>query len=283
MPALGAGTAWQTVLADAAAIGFAGIELGAAFPADADAMAGELARHRLSAIGQWYGCRLLERTAAAEIEALAPQLDRLAALGAPVLIVAEVAGAIHRDRTQRLANRPRLDDAAWPGWGERLTRLAEHVAARGLRLAYHPHLGTIVEDAADLERLVAVTGAAVGLTLDTGHAARGGIDPVAAVRAHPARIAHVHAKDVRTDVAADAGQRSFLDNVLAGLFAPPGGGALEFGPLAEALAAVGYAGWIVVEAEQDPARADPRAASAAGLAALRAAARAAGLAETARA
>ena len=128
-----------------------------------------------------------------------------------------------------------------------------------------------------------MTGPSVGLTVDTGHAALGGIDPVALIRSNPARIAHVHCKDVRPGVFERVvnGGGSFLDGVLAGMFTVPGDGKLDYGALMGALAEIDYAGWIIVEAEQDPAIADPRRYSEMGLETLREEAAAADLLEEA--
>jgi inosose dehydratase len=282
MPELGAGTSWQAILEDAAAIGFAGVELGGGFPQDAERLRTGFAERGLAVVGQWYGCALLDRPLAAEIAMLAPQLARLESVGASTLIVAEVSNAIHGQRLSPLSATPGMADGDWARWGERLTGLADHVASRGLTLAYHPHLGTIVERDADLAHLIDATGPSVRLTLDTGHAALAGIDVVAVTRAHRSRIAHIHCKDIRP--AAFDGLRarngSFLDGVLDGIFTTPGDGALDFSTLMRALAANGYDGWIVIEAEQDPRVADPRMHAAQGLAPMRAAARAAGLVES---
>jgi inosose dehydratase len=144
-------------------------------------------------------------------------------------------------------------------------------------------LGTVVESPAELEQFLNYTGPTVGLTLDTGHAALGGIDPIAVIRAAPRRIAHVHCKDVRTgtfDALNDRGG-SFLDGVLDGMFTVPGDGSLDYVAIMQALAAIDYAGWVVVEAEQDPGVADPRTFGELGLATLRDAAARAGLRQAA--
>ena len=205
------------------------------------------------------------------IAAMTPHLDLLAGVGADIVIVAHTGNAVHTDRSHPLAKPPRLADRDWAAFGRRLDRVAAHVGARGMRLAYHHHLGTVVETAADLDRLLAATGPAVGLTLDTGHALCGGIDPVAVVRAWPDRIVHVHAKDVRTArhaaILRDGG--SFLDGVVAGMFTAPGDGDYDYAPFVAALRAIEYAGWIVIEAEQDPAIADPRTYARSGLQTLR--------------
>ena len=124
---------------------------------------------------------------------------------------------------------------------------------------------------APLGAFIRATGESVGLTIDTGHAALGGIDPVATIRAHPGRIAHIHCKDVRPRVFSALRERdgSFLDGVLAGMFTTPGDGSLDYAAVMRSLAEIGYSGWIVVEAEQDPAIADPRQYGALGLATLR--------------
>ena len=280
MPELGGDTPVETILGDAAAIGFAGVELGGKFPRNAENLGQLLARHGLNLIGGWYSTHLLTRSAEAEIAALQPHLALLKAMSSPVFIAAECSNAIHGQRDRALAETPRLGEADWPEFGARLGALAAHVEARGLKFAYHFHLGTVVERPDDLEQFVAHTSANVGFVVDTGHAALGGVDAVELILRHPERVAHVHAKDVRRSVFDQVGAegRSFLDGVLAGMFTAPGDGDLDFAPVMAALAQIGYAGWIVIEAEQDPARADPRVYSRIGLAALRSAAAEAGVA-----
>jgi inosose dehydratase len=279
LPELGGETSVETVLADAAAIGFSGIELGGRFPRQAGELAPLLARHRLALIGGWWSMHLLTRSAAAEISAMQRHIDLLEALGAPVFIAAECSDAIHGDRRRPIADAPRLSVRDWPLLGERMNAVATHAETRGLKFAYHFHLGTVVERAEDLELFMIHTAAHVGLVADTGHLALGGVDAVSLMRRHPGRIAHVHAKDVRGQVFERILRQrgSFLDGVVAGMFTAPGDGDLDFGPLMRALADIAYEGWIVIEAEQDPKIADPRAYSRLGLATLKEAAGAAGL------
>lgn len=277
MPELGADTALATVLGDARDLGFEGIELGGRFPRRADELRTLLEGYDLDLIGGWYSTSLLTRDSDAEIEAMEAHLALLEAMGSTVFIAAECSNAIHGDRSAPLIRQPRAED--WPRFGERLTRIAEHVASRGFRFAYHHHLGTVVETPADIDAFLRHTNDVVGFVVDTGHAMLGGIDAAALIRAQPARVAHVHCKDVRDTIFADVKThgRSFLDGVLAGMFTAPGDGSIDFGAMMQALAAIGYSGWIVVEAEQDPALADPRTYSELGLATLREAAGRAGL------
>lgn len=279
MPELGGDTPVETVLADTRDLGFSGIELGGKFPKDPGVLGPLLSRHRLALVGGWYSASLLLHSAQEEIARLQPHLNLLEAMGSRVFICAETSNAIHGDRSRPLSSRPRLQEHEWPRFGARLTELAEYIATRGLRFAYHHHLGTVVEKTEDLEQFIEHTGAAAGLTLDTGHAALAGLDPMAVVRTYPERVAHVHCKDIRRDVFAGLQSRngSFLDGVLEGMFTVPGDGALDYEQFMQALADVGYGGWVIIEAEQDPAKAPPRSYAQKGLSTLDRAARKAGL------
>ena len=280
MPELGGDTPLESILGDIQALGFEGVELGGKFPRDAATLRPLLARYGLDLIGGWYSGSLLSRLAADEIVALQPHLDLIKAMGSTVFVFAETSNAIHGRRDRSLRSTPLLADDDWAMFGARMTEVADYIQSQGLRFAYHHHLGTVVERAGDLRRFIASTGDSVGLTLDTGHAALGGIDALQVIAEHPQRIAHVHCKDVRWDVfakALDAG-KSFLDGVLAGMFTVPGDGGLDYAKIMHALADIGYSGWIVIEAEQDPAIANPRTYAELGLRTLRGKAADAGLA-----
>jgi inosose dehydratase len=283
MPELGGDTPVEQVLADARDLGFAGVELGGRFPRDPGELKRLLKSYKLELVGGWYSANLLHRTAADEIQAMRGHLDLLQALGSTVFVIAETSNAIHGARDRALNQSPTLDAEQWRQFGERLTEVADFVALSGLRFAYHHHLGTVVEDADELEHFLGSTGENVGLTLDTGHAALGGIDPLRIIRTVPERIAHVHCKDVRGGVFKEVQARgaSFLDGVLEGMFTVPGDGDLDFTAVMESLSAIGYSGWIVVEAEQDPAVADPRSYARLGLSVLRGQAVLSGLEEAA--
>lgn len=278
MPELGGDTSVESVIQDARRIGFSGIELGGKFPRHHTTLAALLGRGQLKLAGGWYSGQLLVRSVREEIAALQSHLALLKAMDCNVFIHAETSNAIHSAPAQALTATPRLDEQGWVQFGARLTELAEYIASEGLKFAYHHHLGTVVQSAEDLEQLVKHTGSVVGFTLDTGHAALGGIDARAVIRQHRERIAHVHCKDVRPEIFQrtlhDGG--SFLDGVLAGMFTVPGDGALDFDAVMKALAEIDYSGWIIIEAEQDPAKADPCEYAQIGLRTLRRSATAAG-------
>ncbi len=178
-------------------------------------------------------------------------------MGSTVLVFAETSNAIHGDRTRPLSTRPVMEAGRWAEFGQRMTHVAEAVLREGVRLVYHHHMGTVVQNASDIDALMANTGEAVHLLLDTGHAAWGGADPAALAARYRPRISHVHTKDVRRDVMkrARAEDWSFLDSVVQGVYTVPGDGMIDYPAVFRALP--GYAGWVVIEAEQDPAKANP--------------------------
>jgi inosose dehydratase len=271
LPALGGNTPVESVLADAHEIGFVGIELGGKFPKDPVLLEPLLKRHQLALVGGWYSAGLLARTAEEEIQSLQAHLALLKAMNCSLFILAETSNAIHCEQGTALSATPRLAESAWNEFGARLTAVGDYLSRAGLRMAYHHHLGTVVESQQDLKRFLDATGPSVGLTVDTGHAALGGIDVPALIRNHPDRVAHVHCKDVRLNVfnQVKSEGRSFLNGVISGMFTVPGDGDLSFAGVMQTLAQIGYAGWIIVEAEQDPAVANPKTYAALGLKTLR--------------
>lgn len=260
MPGVGADISLETCLTQARETGYAGIELGHKFPRDAAILGPLLARHGLALVSGWYGARLLERTAREEFAAMAGHLALLGAMGCEVMVLAEVTGCVHSDRQCRLSRRPHLPASRWGGFGARMTDLARLMRASGMRLAYHHHMGTVVQSGADVDQLMRNTGTEVELLLDTGHLTFAGDDPMRVAEAYAGRIAHVHCKDVRREVLARVLNRdaSFLDAVLQGVFTVPGDGCVDYARLLPGLLESGYRGWWVVEAEQDPAVAEPR-------------------------
>ena len=266
---LGAATSLEACLSQAGQIGFEGMELGHKFPRDPHELAAVLRRFGLACVSGWYSAQLLSRDAAAELAQLRAHLDLLKAVGSAVLVFAETSGAVHGDRNRPLGERPRLRAAEWRSFGRRMTDLAGATAAEGVRLAYHHHMGTVVQSEADIDALMDATGPEVGLLLDTGHAQFAGADPVALARRYAPRVTHVHAKDVRAAVAerANADDWSFLRAVVAGVFTVPGDGCVPFAAVFRELR--GYSGWVVLEAEQDPEKADPFTYATLGLRNLR--------------
>jgi inosose dehydratase len=256
---LGDDTPLETCLAEARQAGYAGIELGRKFPRRAAELRVVLREHGLDLVSGWYGSHLLRQGAKEEIAAMQEHAELLNALGCTTVVFAEETGCVHGRLGVPLSRRPRLAEGDWPQFGTALSEVAQHLAERGLRLAYHHHMGTVVETEAEIDRLMKVTDPAVGLLLDTGHLTYAGGRVLDVARRHAGRIAHVHCKDVRPPVLAEARRRdqSFLDAVVGGVFTVPGDGCIDYRRLLEVLREARYAGWLVVEAEQDPAKAHP--------------------------
>ena len=200
---------------------------------------------------------MLFRSAETEFAKSTDHRKLLKAMGTNVFIVAECTNTVHGNKQAPLSTRPVMSDAQWKTFNARLTKLAELLKADGFQLAYHHHMGTVVQTAAEIDRLMAGTGEAVNLLLDTGHATWGGDDPVRLAKAYKKRISHVHCKDVRLAVKAESDKHdwSFLDSVLAGVYTVPGDGSIDYVSVFKELR--GYSGWVVVEAEQDPEKAPP--------------------------
>ena len=279
---IGGATTLETCLAEAREAGFEGMELGHKFPREAKALQAALAPFGIACISGWYSAELLLRDAEEEMRHLRAHLDLLKAMGSTVLVFAETSNAIHGNRTMPLSHRPRMAKEAWKRWGERLTAVADATLKESVRIVYHHHMGTIVEDESDIDAMMTHTGEAVHLLLDTGHATWGGADPAVLAARYRARIRHVHAKDVRKAVMDQARREdwSFLDAVLGkgadlGVYTVPGDGMVDYPAVFRALP--GYSGWVVVEAEQDPEKAHPLTYAKKGVAHLRASLKAAGL------
>jgi inosose dehydratase len=258
MPALGGDIPLEQCLREGREAGYAGFELGNKFPRDSAELAPLLARHSLALVSGWYSMRLRERSVEDEVAAVQAHLNLLRDLGCTVMVCAEVSDCIHGDRHRPLSQRPQLDDAALSDFAGRLNAFASYLQAEGLTLAYHHHMGTVIESEGDIRRLLAAAAPEVGLLLDTGHLHYAGGDPVAMAREFGNRIVHLHCKDVRAPVLAraKAADDSFLDAVLAGVFTVPGDGCVDFAAVLAAMP-TRYSGWVVVEAEQDPAIAKP--------------------------
>ena len=240
------GWGWQydpaTVLAQMAEVGLSATEFGPdgflpEAPADKAAILREAG---LAAVGQFVPVVLHDpgHDPLPDVEAA---LDGLVAAGASTCVLAAATGAEGYDA------RPELDDAGWQTLLHNLARVDEAVRSRGLVATLHPHVGTMVENAAEVDRVL--EGSAIGLCLDTGHLLIGGADPVALARTHSDRIAHVHLKDVRLDQArrVQSGEATYTEAVADGMYVPLGRGDVDVTTIVTALEDAGYAGWYVLE------------------------------------
>jgi inosose dehydratase len=188
------------------------------------------------------------------------QMAFIKAMGGTDMVIAEFGQAVNPLPVALFANRPIFDSEQWAALFAGLDELGKIANDNDMRLCYHPHMGTGVMIQSDVDRLMENTQPErVHLLLDTGHLAFAGADPLDVTRKYGGRIKHIHLKDVRADVVTRVrkGNLSFKDAIEAGVFTVPGDGSIDFVPIFEALAEAHFEGWLVVEAEQDPAKANP--------------------------
>lgn len=256
---LGGDTPLEVCLKESREAGYCGTETGVKFPMDPAVLGPILEAYDLKLVSGWFSGLLLEGSVDEEKRRLEEQLNCFTALSAPVMVYAETTGSLQSDLSTPVSRRPRLDPQGLRDYGRKLTNLAEYMQGRGIRMAFHHHMGTIVETEEEIDLLMANNGPAVGLLVDSGHLVYAGANVTCVVRRHGARINHVHCKDIRPDVLTrvKAEDLTFLGAVLEGVFTVPGDGCIDFSAFAKALAEVEYQGWAVVEAEQDPAKAPP--------------------------
>lgn len=262
MPELGAENTFRQTVSEMALAGFTGTEIGNKYPRDAAELKWELDLRGMRVASCWFSSFLLTRPfeeVAADFER---NLDFLAAVGADRINVSEQSHSIQGQMDTPVLGGAKyvMSDAEWAQFCQGLDRLGEIALRRGFKLCFHHHMGTVVQTAAETERMMASTSPdKVFLCYDTGHFTFAGEDPLAMLRAYAPRVGHVHLKDMRREVVNQVapGGWSFLKAVREGAFTVPGDGCVAFDPVFELLAQSGYEGWLLVEAEQDPARANP--------------------------
>jgi inosose dehydratase len=259
VPELGGDTPLEVCLAETRQAGYAGTELGGKFPRQSSELKPIMQRFGLDVVSGWYDGRCAEKDIGAEMEAIGPHLQLLKDMGCSHVVYADTSLGRHGAIWGPISQRPSLKADEWPAYGRKLTGLAERMANFGVRMAFHHHMGTIVETDNEVGLLMQHTGEAVGLLYDTGHSIFAGGDPVALVRKHAKRIVHVHCKDARKAVLDKARKTdmSFMGAVMEGIFTVPGDGFIDYPTILRVLADNDYSGWLVVEAEQDPKKAHP--------------------------
>jgi inosose dehydratase len=259
LPSLGGETLLETALSEGKQIGYEGFELGNKFPKDGPGLKAKLDEFGIACVSGWYSGFLAEDSVAHEIERCKAHMSKLQYNAVKVVVYGECAGTVQGQIDTPVSKRPRFaSEALWQAYADRLNAFGEHLLKTySITLAYHHHMGAYVESPDDMDHLMALTDPAkVGLLFDTGHAYFGGAaNPVALLKKHLSRVVHVHCKDVRPQVIATARNDgwSFLNGVINGTFTVPGDGVIDFDAVLTTLHAAGYQGWLVVEAEQDPA------------------------------
>ena len=259
MPELGGDTPLEQCLSEANEAGFSGIEFGGKFPKKSEDLIPLLDKYNLKLCSGWYGANLRKNSVKEEINAIQEQLKLFQDCKAPCIVFAEVSDSIAGDPDRTLSTRTQMDNQEWTNFCKKISEIGKYLEDQGMPLAYHHHMGTVIESQKDTERLLENTSDQVKLILDTGHMLFAGGDSMDVAEKFKERIIHIHCKDMRKKILDKSLKEdlSFRQAFLEGAFTVPGDGCIDYEPLLKFLKINQYNGWLVVEAEQDPAKSNP--------------------------
>lgn len=262
MPELGAENTFQQIVSEMALAGFTGSEVGSKYPRDPAVLKPMLDIRGVQICNAWFSTFFANGDKAKTIDEFINHRDFLHAMGAKVIGCSEQSKSIQGTSLSVLDEKPYFTDAEWQLTAEGYNELAKLAAEKGMQVCLHHHMGTAIQTTEEIDRFMAITNDDVFLLFDTGHAyySEGSQAKMLAIlEKYLPRINHVHLKDVRDEVVAEVRSQklSFLDGVKKGTFTVPGDGVIDFTPVFKILDESGYKGWMVVEAEQDPALANP--------------------------
>ena len=263
MPELGAENTFKQTVSEMALAGFTGCEIGNKYPSDPVELKKQLDLRGMRIASRWFSSFLLTKPYE-DVEAdFIRELDFLAAVGANRINVSEQSYSIQGKVDVPIltgGHKYVMNDAEWDRFCDGLNKLGRVARGRGFKLCFHHHMGTVVQTSEETDRMMANTDPdCVFLCYDTGHFTFAGEDPLSMLKKYVDRVGHVHLKDMRLHVVEEARKNnwSFLTAVRNGAFTVPGDGDVDFDPVFKVLSDAGYQGWLLVEAEQDPAKADP--------------------------
>lgn len=260
MPDLGAENTFRQCVSEMALAGFSGCEVGNKYPKDVKELKKQLDMRGLSIANQWFSSFILTQPMEKVERDFAAQCEFLRAMGAKIIGASEQSYSIQGTDIPVFEGKYVMNAKEWERLAAGLNKLGKIAQSYGISLTYHHHMGTVVQTAEETDRLMEMTDPGLfSLLYDTGHLAYCGEDVTEVLRKHVGRVKHVHLKDIRPEVVnkVRAERLSFLQGVRAGTFTVPGDGAIDFAPVFDILDRAGYKGWMIVEAEQDPAAADP--------------------------
>ena len=259
MPELGGNTSLEQCLSEASQAGFIGIESGGKFPKTSEELIPKLKEFNLNLCSGWYGANLRKNNVIEEKNLIQDQLKLFKDCNSPCMVFAEVSGSIQGDPNRKLSTRPKMDLDDAKKYYSKISEMGKYLEDEGMPLAYHHHMGTVIETEEDTIRLLENTDDSVKLTLDTGHMlfAQGNSQKI--LESYYERIHHIHCKDIRKNILEKSlkNDLSFRDAFLEGAFTVPGDGCIDYRPIFLTLKEKNYTGWLVVEAEQDPKKANP--------------------------
>lgn len=261
MPELGSENTFEQCISEMALAGFTGTEIGNKYPKNPEVLKSYLEPRGLNVASAWFSSFLTTKPfEETEVEFIKHR-DFLHAMGAKVIVVSEQGHSIQGQiQTPVFDDKPYFTNQEWNRLCAGLETLGELALEKDMHIVYHHHMGTGVQTAEEIDRLMEKTDPdKVSLLFDTGHLVFSGENPLDIYKKHKERIKHIHLKDIRKEQAEWVRKEhiSFLDAVKAGTFTVPGDGMIDFKPIVDEIVASNYEGWFVVEAEQDPAKANP--------------------------
>ena len=259
MPELGGETTLEQCLSEASKAGFTGIESGGKFPKNSKELIPKLEKENLQLCSGWYGATLLKNTPKEEFELMREQMDLFKDCKSPCMVFAEVTNSVQGDPKTPLSKKPKLSEDEWKLLISRINEISKMMIDENMPLAYHHHMGTVIETEDETRRLIESTSDSVKLLIDTGHMLFAGGNSIKLTEDFMERIIHVHCKDIRKNVLEKSlkNDSTFRQAFLDGAFTVPGDGCIDYKPFLTVLKNRNYEGWLVVEAEQDPAKANP--------------------------
>lgn len=261
MPDLGRENTFEQCVSEMALAGFAGSEIGNKYPRDTAVLKKALDLRGIVICNAWFSTFLTTRPFEETKNGFVEHITFLKAMGAKVVGVSEQGHSIQgQPDTPVFEKKYIMNDAEWQLLCDGLNKLGQIAVDMGIALTFHHHMGTVVQTSAEIDRMMENTDPAlVGLLFDSGHLAYCGEDPLAVLKKHIGRVRHVHLKDIRPTVVSQvkAQHQSFLQGMRMGAFTVPSDGCIDFEPIFDCLDKNGYSGWMLVEAEQDPAIANP--------------------------
>ena len=259
MPELGGDTTLEQCLSEASKAGFTGIESGGKFPKNSKELIPKLKKENLQLCSGWYGASLLKNTPKEEFKLMREQMDLFKDCKSPCMVFAEVTNSVQSDPKTPLSKKPKLSEEEWKLLISRINEISKMMIDENMPLAYHHHMGTVIETEAETRRLIESTNDSVKLLIDTGHMLFAGGNSIKITEDFIERIIHIHCKDIRKNILDKSlkNDSTFRQAFLDGAFTVPGDGCIDYKPFLTLLKSKDYSGWLVVEAEQDPAKANP--------------------------
>lgn len=261
MPDLGAENTFEQCISEMALAGFTGCEVGNKYPRnDIPALKKALALRNMQICNAWFSSFLITKPYEEVEKDFIEHITFLKEMGAKVVGISEQGHSIQGTDKSIFDDKYVMNDEEWDMLCKGINKLGKVAKDMGIKLCLHHHMGTVVQTEAEIDRLMANTDPEVfGLLFDSGHLAYCGEDYMSVLKKYANRIRHVHLKDIRPEMVKKVRDEhlSFLQGVRLGTFTVPGDGAIDFKPIFEVLEETGYEGYVLVEAEQDPAIANP--------------------------